>query len=260
MDSTNGILNKMVQMQDSHGYSDQQMADKIGCSRPLYQRTRTGRIPVGGTFLKGAMKLLATAVTEGRKSVVRRETKETNINLELNIDGSGKWDINTGITIFDHFLSAMAKHGIFDIKLTAISNDNDSHHTVEDVAICLGQTFGKALGEKRGIVRMADVTVPMDEALVTVAVDIGGRGYPVLDLPFAGNDMPGFPADLIRHFLESFAIEARLNLHARILYGNNDHHKAEALFKALGRALDAAIMPDPRISGELPSTKDFLER
>ena len=258
MDSTDEILNKVTKIQNSNGYSDQQMAEKIGCSRPLYQRTRTGKIPVGGTFLKGAMKLLAPVVVEGRKSVIRRETKETNINVELDIDGSGKWDINTGIRIFDHLLSAMVKHGLFDIKLTATGDD--PHHTVEDVAICLGRAFGEALGEKRGIVRMADVTVPMDEALVTVAVDIGGRGYPVLDLPFAGNDMPGFPADLVRHFLESFAIEARLNLHARVLYGSNDHHKAEALFKALGRALDAATRIDPRISGELPSTKEFLER
>jgi len=258
MDSTNDILNKVVQMQKSHSYSDQQMADKIGCSRPLYQRTRTGKIPVGGTFLKGAMKLLASGMVEGRKCVFKRETKETNISLELNIDGSGKWNINTGIRIFDHLLSAMAKHGLFDIKLNATGDD--PHHTVEDVAICLGKAFGEALGEKRGIIRMADVTVPMDEAMVTVAVDIGGRGYPVLDLPFTDNDMPGFPADLIRHFLESFAIEARMNLHASIVRGSNDHHKAEALFKALGRALDKATMIDPRLGGELPSTKEFLER
>jgi len=258
MDSTNEILNKVTKIQNSDGYSDQQMAEKIGCSRPLYQRTRTGKIPVGGTFLKGAMKLLASAVPEGRKSVIRRETKETSINLNLNIDGSGKWDINTGIRIFDHLLSAMMKHGLFDIKLTATGDD--PHHTVEDVAICLGKAFGEALGEKRGIVRTAEATVPMDETLVTVTVDIGGRGYAVLDLPFTGNDMPGFPADLVRHFLESFAIESRINLHARVLYGSNDHHKAEALFKALGRALDAATRIDPRISEELPSTKEFLER
>jgi imidazoleglycerol-phosphate dehydratase len=238
MDSTDEILNKIIQMQNSQGYSDQQMAGKIGCSRPLYQRTRTGKIPVGGTFLKGALKLLTSAWVEGRKSVVRRETKETSINLELNIDGSGKWDINTGIRIFDHLLSAVAKHGLFDIKL--IATGDDYHHTVEDVAICLGKAFEAALGEKRSIVRIADVTVPMDEALVAVAVDIGGRGYAVLDLAFADNDMLGFPTDLVRHFLESFAIEARLNLHARVLYGSNDHHKAEALFKALGRVLDAA--------------------
>ncbi len=258
MDSTDEILNKVTQIQNSNGYSDQQMAGKIGCSRPLYQRTRTGKIPVGGMFLKGAMKLLAKAVVEGRKSVIRRETKETNINLELDIDGRGQWDINTGIRIFDHLLSAMMKHGLFDIKLSGTGDD--PHHMVEDVAICLGQAFGEALGEKRGIVRMADVTVPMDEALVIVTVDIGGRGYTVLDLSFNGNDMPGFPADLVRHFLESFAIEARLNLHASIIRGSNDHHKAEALFKALGRALDAATRIDPRISGELPSTKEFLER
>jgi imidazoleglycerol-phosphate dehydratase len=258
MDSTDEILKKIVHIQNSRGYSDQQMAEKIGCSRPLYQRTRTGKIPVGGTFLKGAMKLLASLATEGRKSVIRRETKETSVNLELNIDGSGRWDINTGIRIFDHFLSQLARHGLFDIKL--IATGDDTHHIIEDVAICLGQAFGKALGEKRGIVRMANVVVPMDETLVTVALDISGRGYTVLDLPFSGNDLSGFPPDLVRHFLESFAIEARLNLHARVLYGSNDHHKAEALFKALGRALDAATRIDERIAGELPSTKAFLER
>jgi imidazoleglycerol-phosphate dehydratase len=257
MDSTDEILSKVIQMQNSGGYSDQQMADRIGCSRPLYQRTRTGKIPVGGMFLKGAMKILAAVVVEGRKSVIRRETKETNVNLELDIDGKGQWDINTGIRIFDHFLSARVKHGLFDIKLTATGDD--PHHIVEDIAICLGQAFREALGDKRGIVRMADVTVPMDESLVAVAVDIGGRGYAVLDLSFTGNDMPGFPADLVRHFMESFAIEARLNLHASIIRGSNDHHKAEALFKALGRALDKATRIDPRISGELPSTKEFLE-
>ena len=130
---------------------------------------------------------------------------------------------------------------------------------VEDVALCLGRAFGEALGEKRGIVRMANALVPMDDALAMVAVDIGGRGYTVLELPFTDNDMAGFPTDLIRHFLESFASEARLNLHARILYGVNDHHKAEALFKALGKALDTATRIDERISGELPSTKDLLE-
>ena len=127
------------------------------------------------------------------------------------------------------------------------------------VAICLGKAFGEALGEKRGIVRMGDAAVPMDDALAMVVVDIGGRGYTVLDLPFTDNDMTGFPTDLVRHFLESFALEARLNLHAKILYGTNDHHKAEALFKALGRALDVATRIDERISGELPSTKGLLE-
>ena len=192
-----------------------------------------------------------------RQSTVKRGTKETNVSLELNLDGSGKWEINTGISMFDHLLTQLAQHGVFDIKISATSSDQ--HHLVEDVAICLGKAFGEALGEKRGIVRMGDATVPMDDALAVVVVDIGGRGYTVLDLPFSDNDMAGFPTDLIRHFLESFAVEARLNLHAKIIYGINDHHKAEALFKALGRALDKATRIDERISGELPSTKEFLE-
>jgi len=192
-----------------------------------------------------------------RLSTVKRETKETNISLELNLDGSGKWEVNTGITMFDHLLAQLARHGIFDIRISA--SGDDQHHLIEDVAICLGKAFGEALGEKRGIVRMADATVPMDDALAMVAVDIGGRGYTVLDLSFSDNDMAGFPTDLIRHFLESFAAEARLNLHARVVYGINDHHKAEALFKALGRALGIATRIDERISGELPTTKGLLE-
>ncbi len=192
-----------------------------------------------------------------RVSTIKRETKETNISLELDIDGSGEWKIRTGLQMFDHLLAQLAQHGRFDLKISATGDDQ--HHVVEDVAICLGRAFGEALGEKRSIVRMGDAAVPMDDALATVAVDISGRGYTVLELPFSDNDMAGFPTDLIRHFLESFSIEARLNLHAKIVYGTNDHHKAEALFKALGRALDTATRIDERISGELPSTKDLLE-
>jgi len=192
-----------------------------------------------------------------RLSIIKRETRETNISLELNIDGSGKCEMNTGIRMFDHLLAQLARHGIFDIKISATGDDQ--HHLVEDVAICLGRAFGEALGEKRGIIRMANALVPMDDALAIVVVDLSGRGYTVLELPFSDNDMFGFPTDLIRHFLESFAIEGRLNLHAKIVYGINDHHKAEALFKALGRALDTATRIDERISGELPSTKELLE-
>jgi imidazoleglycerol-phosphate dehydratase len=192
-----------------------------------------------------------------RDSAVKRETKETNINLSLNIDGSGKWDMNSGIRMFDHLLAQLSQHGLFDIKLSATGIDQ--HHVVEDVAITLGKAFAQALGEKRGVVRMADAVVPMDDALAVVVVDLSGRGYTVLDLPFSDNDMFGFPTDLVRHFLETFAAEARVNLHARFLYGVNDHHKAEALFKALGRALDKATRIDERIRGELPSTKEFLE-
>ena len=192
-----------------------------------------------------------------RKSTVKRETKETRISLELNLDGSGKWEINTGISTFDHLLAQLAQHGRFDVKISAAGDDQ--HHLAEDVAICLGKAIGEALSGKRGIVRMADAAVPMDDALAMVAVDISGRGYTVLDLNFNDNDMAGFPTDLIRHFLESLAVEARLNLHGRIVYGINDHHKAEALFKALGRALDIATRVDERISGELPSTKGIME-
>ncbi len=192
-----------------------------------------------------------------RQAVVKRETGETNISLELNLDGRGEWEMNTGNRTFDHLLSQLARHGLFDIKVSATGDDQ--HHLVEDVAICLGRAFSEALGERRGIVRMADATVPMDDALAVVAVDIGGRGYTVLDLPFSDNDMAGFPTDLIRHFLESFAIEARLNLHARVACGTNDHHKAEALFKALGRVLGVATGIDGRIGDVPPSTKGLLE-
>ncbi len=194
---------------------------------------------------------------EKRTAAIKRETKETNINLELDIDGSGKWEIDTGIQMFDHLLAQLAQHGRFDLKISATGDDQ--HHVAEDVALCLGRAFSEALGEKRSIVRMGDASVPMDDALAMVAIDIGGRGYTVLELPFTDNDMAGFATDLIRHFLETFAYEARLNLHAKILYGTNDHHKAEALFKALGRALDIATRIDERISGELPSTKELLE-
>ena len=193
-----------------------------------------------------------------RLATVKRETKETQISLELNLDGSGQYQIATGLKMLDHLLSQLAQHGRFDLKIAA--SGDDAHHLIEDVAICLGKAFNEALGEKRGIIRMANASVPMDDALATIAVDISGRAYTVLELPFAGNDMAGFPTDLIRHFLESLAIEARLNLHVNIAYGTNDHHKAEALFKALGRALDVATGVDERISGELPSTKKRLER
>jgi imidazoleglycerol-phosphate dehydratase len=193
-----------------------------------------------------------------RAVTLNRETKETKVSLTLDLDGRGAWEVATGIKMLDHLLSQLAQHGRFDLKLVA--SGDDQHHLAEDVAICLGKALGQALGEKRSIVRMGDSSVPMDDALAVVALDISGRGYAVLELDFHENDMFGFPTDLIRHFLESFAAEARLNIHARVLYGSNDHHKAEALFKALGRALDIATRLDARISGETPSTKGILEK
>jgi imidazoleglycerol-phosphate dehydratase len=192
-----------------------------------------------------------------RTAFVKRETKETSVNLKLNVDGAGRYETVTGIRMFDHLLAQLARHGSFDISVSATGDD--AHHLVEDVAICLGRAFLEALGERRGIVRMADATVPMDDALSMVAVDISGRGYSVLDLSFTENDMMGFPSDLIRHFLETFASESRLNLHACTIYGTNDHHKAEALFKALGKAMDKATRVDERTAAELPSTKEWLE-
>jgi imidazoleglycerol-phosphate dehydratase len=245
-----------IEIQKKHGYTDQQMADLLGCSRVLYQRTRTGKIEAGGAFLRGILRLLSPEAS--RSAVIERETSETNIRLQLVIDGTGKHEVNTSIPMLDHLLSQVARHGRFDLTIAA--SGDDDHHIAEDMAICLGKALGEALGEKRGITRMADASVPMDDALAVVAVDIIGRSYTVLELPFSENDMLGFPTDLIRHFLESFAAEARLNLHARIAYGTNDHHKAEALFKALGRALDIATRIDERLGGEVPSTKNRIEQ
>ncbi len=256
------LLDRLFGLQKQRGYSNEQMADLIGFSRQTYGKVLAGESPAGDAFLWRALQfMVADAAQEGgadgRKAVIKRQTAETNIAVELGIDGRGRYQINTGVPMLNHLLSSFARHGLFDINITA--NGDNVHHIVEDVAICLGKVFGEALGEKRGIVRMAEMAVPMDEALASVAVDIGGRGYAVLELPLGDSDLDGLPADLLRHFLETFALEARLNLHATIARGSNNHHKAEALFKALGRALDAATRVDPRVAGELPTTKDYLE-
>jgi imidazoleglycerol-phosphate dehydratase len=192
-----------------------------------------------------------------RKATVARETAETNIRVDFNVDGSGQFQITTGIRMFDHLLSHIAQHGVFDIKISA--SGPDQHHVVEDVAISLGKAFNQALGKKQGIVRMAHAVVPMDEALAEVAVDIGGRVYSVLEVDFNEAVIGDLDADLVRHFLVSFASEAKINLHARVPSGINDHHKAEALFKALARALDTASRVDERIAGMIPSTKEVIE-
>jgi imidazoleglycerol-phosphate dehydratase len=192
-----------------------------------------------------------------RKAKVTRETAETNVRVELNIDGSGEFQISTGMRMFDHLLSHVAQHGVFDIKISA--SGPDQHHVVEDVAISLGKALNQALGKKEGIVRMAHALVPMDEALAQVAVDIGGRVYSVIEADFNEASIGDLDADLVRHFLISLASEARINLHARVLGGINDHHKAEALFKALARALDSATRIDERILGRVPSTKEVIE-
>ena len=192
-----------------------------------------------------------------RLATITRETGETKVKVTLSLDGQGKFTIKTGSKMFDHMLTHVAQHGLFDINITA--SGWDEHHLAEDVAIALGQALNKALGDKKGIVRMAHAIVPMDEALATVVVDLSGRGYPVLDLQFSNKKIGDMESDMIRHFLETFAAEGKMNLHAQVIYGTNEHHKVEALFKALGRALGSATRIDPRIAGRVPSTKGKIE-
>jgi len=195
---------------------------------------------------------------ENRTAKVHRQTKETQVEVVLVLDGRGEHEIETGIPFLDHMLSHLALHGLFDLTVHAQGDlDVDEHHTVEDVAICLGKALDQALGERQGIVRMAHSYVPMDEALAFVALDLGGRAYAVVEADFATPSIGNLATSLIPHFLETLAHHARMNLHARVVYGHDDHHKAEALFKALGRALGAATRMDPRREG-IPSTKGVL--
>lgn len=193
-----------------------------------------------------------------RKGSVTRKTGETAIDLSLVIDGSGKADIATGIGFLDHMLTLFAAHGLFDLTVHAQGDlAVDDHHTAEDVFICLGKALDEALGDRRGLVRTAHSYVPMDEALARVAIDLGGRPYCVFEAEFVTPRVGQLGTDLIFHLFESLATHGRLNLHAHVLYGRNDHHKVEGLFKALARALDAATQIDPRRQG-VPSTKGTL--
>ena len=194
-----------------------------------------------------------------RTAQVNRETRETQIQLQLLLDGSGQAVIDTGLPFFDHMLTQVAVHGLFDIDLQARGDlQIDPHHTIEDVGLALGEAFRQALGDRSGLVRMASAYCPMDESLARVVVDFSGRPYTVIKVNWTGSHIASIPTTLFEHFLESFAIQARCNLHAELLYGRDDHHKAEALFKALGRALDAAIQIDARRSGNVPSSKGVL--
>jgi imidazoleglycerol-phosphate dehydratase len=194
-----------------------------------------------------------------RKAEVSRTTRETSVSLALNLDGSGQYEVSTGIGMLDHMLEQLAKHGRFDLTIDAKGDiDRDPHHLVEDLGLVLGQAFNQALGERRGIVRFGHAVVPMDEALVMVAIDLGGRPYAGVHLEFERELIGELPAENVTHFLESFAQEGRLNLHVRQFSGENDHHRIEACFKALARALSSAVGIDDRIAGEVPSTKDLL--
>jgi len=193
-----------------------------------------------------------------RTSEIHRVTKETDVYVALDLDGAGRAEIATGVGFYDHMLHHVAHHGLFNLTVRATGDLHiDEHHTVEDVAIALGQAFDRALGDRAGISRMADAWVTMDEALAQVIVDLSGRPYAVFHGEFATPAIGGLGTSLIPHAFESLATHARMNLHARVLYGRDDHHKAEALFKALGRALDAATRVDPRRGG-VPSTKGVI--
>ena len=195
---------------------------------------------------------------EGRRVTVSRSTRETTVSISLELDGTGSAAIETGVGFYDHLLGSLTHHGLFDVDIRATGDlAVDEHHTVEDVALVLGSAFGEALGDRAGIRRFGDATVPMDEALATAVIDIGGRPYAVIELPFRGERVGELPLQLVEHALEAFARTAGATLHLKGS-GRNDHHLAEAAFKALGRALRLACEPDPRRTG-VASTKGSLE-
>ncbi len=194
-----------------------------------------------------------------RKATRKRETKETLVEVSLDLDGTGVAKIDTPVGMLNHLLEQIARHGLIDLTVSARGDLSPGcHHLVEDVAIVLGQALNEAVGEGWGIVRVASATVPLDETLVQVVVDLSGRPYAVVKAPFDTPLIGDLPSDLVRHLLEVLALEARMNLHAQVLAGSNDHHKAEALAKALARALRQAVTVDPRAAGDVPSTKGTI--
>jgi imidazoleglycerol-phosphate dehydratase len=194
-----------------------------------------------------------------RTSETHRKTGETDIAIKLNLDGTGIGKLDTGIGFLNHMLHHLAVHGLFDLQVEAKGDlEVDPHHTVEDIALVLGEAFDQALGNRAGIVRMGSAYVPMDEALAFVSLDLSGRPYAVIQVDWHNPEVGGIPTSLLTHFFESLAVTLRANLHARILYGRDDHHQAEAFFKALARALEAATRLDPRRQDKVPSTKGRL--
>lgn len=193
-----------------------------------------------------------------RTSKIIRKTAETDIQLELSVDGSGQSDIKSSVAFLDHMLTLFARHGFFDLNLNAKGDtDIDFHHTVEDVGIVLGQAFQKALGDKKGIRRYGTARIPMDEALADVTVDLSGRPYLVYNVDISAATVGSFDTQLAREFFQAFANSCGCNLHLNLLYGDNAHHIIEACFKGFARALDMATSPDSRISGVM-STKGIL--
>ena len=204
------------------------------------------------------MSSIGTVVASGpRWATVTRSTKETQITLTLKLDGTGETNIDSGVGFFDHLLNSLAHHALFDLDIAATGDlVVDEHHTVEDVALLLGAALGQALGDRTGIARFGDAAVPMDESVAAAVVDVGGRPYAVVDLPFRGKRAGKLPLELIEHVLESFARAGGVTLNVKGR-GRNDHHLAEAAFKALGRSLCAAVAVDPRRQGPA-STKGTL--
>jgi imidazoleglycerol-phosphate dehydratase len=195
----------------------------------------------------------------GRTASIERKTGETEISLTLDLDGSGVYEVDTGNGFLDHMVSQISRHGLIDINLKAKGDVHVGwHHLVEDVAITLGRAFNEALGDARGIRRMGHAMVPLDETLAMVSLDCSGRGYAVIETTLDDTMVETLPGSLVKHFFESFALEGKINLHAKILAGVSPHHKAEALCKALARSLRDALEPDPRAPSQIPSTKGTL--
>ena len=195
-----------------------------------------------------------------RASSLQRKTGETDITVTVNLDGQGIFEVDTGNGFLDHMVSQIARHGLFDITLHAVGDTHVGwHHLVEDVGIMLGRAFNQAIGEVKGIRRMGHSMAPLDETLARVVVDCSGRPYAVVNTGLDGLMVETLSGDLVGHFLESFALEGRINMHADILAGVSPHHKAEALCKALGRAMRDAVEIDPKALGQIPSTKGILD-
>ncbi|MEE9215547.1 MAG: imidazoleglycerol-phosphate dehydratase HisB [Thermodesulfobacteriota bacterium] len=193
-----------------------------------------------------------------RKSVIERKTSEVEVKVDINLDGKGKYDIDTGVPFFDHMLSQFAKHGYFDLKLKAIGDiEVDYHHTVEDVGLAIGEAIGNALGDKKGISRFGEANVPFDESLVFSSIDLSGRPYLVYNVDLSKGKIGDFDSELSEEFFKSFSNSLKCNLHIELKYGDNLHHIVEATFKSVARALDKASALDPR-SRDIPSTKGKL--
>jgi imidazoleglycerol-phosphate dehydratase len=246
---TTASLRRYVNLGAVSGQS-QKRGNRIFVSRDLVVTSPRARV---------RMPTAPAEAVAGRRASVTRETGETTVSVEVNLDGRGESMVQTGDLMLNHLLGQIARHGLIDLAVDAVGDDlPDNHHLVEDVAIVLGRALSEAIGEGRGIRRMGSAIVPLDEALAMVAVDVGGRGYAVVDAKLEGTQVGSLSGELVAHFLERFAIEGGVNLHVQVLRGSDPHHKAEAIFKALARSLRAAVEEDPRAAGAVPSTKGVV--